>query len=947
MSRIRPLRLRGFTGRAVESLESRVVPASIADPADLFGPAQTANASGTSPSPAFAAANVVDRTNGAFVFADGSGPQRLALSNFNAAIISLRFFDTPSYADRAAGSVTVYYSPLRQMSLIPSSYTLLGTFSLPTTNTGGGSQGDVYQTPTSPPDHPRPTDPSGNPAATIGYDQLDGLAIPPGTQSILLDFGPNPAGLGFGFSEIQALGYRSPDRAPDPTFLAWGQNVYQKINASLKVSGSNLYAETANTSGTTSGGDSGFAYVWPEATAFRVLDDLVGIDKSYAPTVRAFADELFTRYWTAAAPGGYRSGVSSGATRFYDDNGHVAVALAQAYDLTGDPVYLTRAVQTYQFVLSGEDSAGGGGIYFNTTDHSFKDSISTLQAVRAGLLLYRLTGQSQYLTDATRLYSWAVVHVQQSNGLFYQHWQLTGTNANTPQGTPLVNGAGIGLADNLLFYDATGNTAYLREAQVIATTSVSRYFNASSGAINDEGYWDFELVDALTALYQADHNPAWLSAVTGALTWLHANREDPNGHYGTLWGRDTYTPGTVRPSWNMIDQAAVAESYLRTASANLVAPPFVTAAGDAITGFYQGSIGGNDVPSTLGTGPGQYPSGQGPTNAVDANGTTKYLNFGNGDSSISSVTKGVGTGFYVTPAAGPTVVTGIQVATGNDHPTRDPLTVAVEGTNATGNFDTGSTWSFIAQVNLGIDTDPGRQMFGPLVRLTNTTPYRSYRVTVLSQRGSDNSVQYSELKLAGTVAAPAVQSAVVNDGSAQRSVVRSLTVTFSGPVTFAGGNAAAAFTLTRSGPGGPTSTVGLAASVSTDAQGRTVVALTFSGTLTESNTAAGANPSLIDGQYTLTINATAITGPNGLALDGNNDGIAGGNYGLSTHRLFGDVDGDGDVDLLDLNPLVPALFGVFPQPNYNPAFDFEGDGDVDLLDLNQFVSRLFITGYSP
>ena len=96
----------------------------------------------------------------------------------------------------------------------------------------------------------------------------------------------------------------SPDRAPDPTFLAWGQNVYQRINASLAVPGSNLYAETANVNGTTSGGDGGFAYVWPEATLFRVLDDLVGADRSYAPAVRAFADELYTRYWTTTAPGG-------------------------------------------------------------------------------------------------------------------------------------------------------------------------------------------------------------------------------------------------------------------------------------------------------------------------------------------------------------------------------------------------------------------------------------------------------------------------------------------------------------------------------------------------------------------------------------------------------------------------------------------------------------------
>jgi Glycosyl hydrolase family 76 len=740
----------------VEPLEQRRLLASIAD-AGLFGPAQTVNASSTNPNAAFATANVVNGTNAAFLFGDGTGPQRLAISNFDAAINTLRFFDTPSYFDRAASAVTIYYSAVKQLSLLPANYISLGSFSLPTTNLGGTAQGDVYQTATNPADHPRSSDPGASPGAVIHYDQLTGLNIPAGTQSILLDFGANPAGIGFGFTEIDAFGVGSSPRPATATLLGWGQNVYQKINASLQVMGSHLYAETVSLSGTQSGGDSGFAYVWPEATMFRVLDDLVSYDPTtYTPIMRAFSDELYTRYWQNSGHGGYRSGVSSGATLFYDDNAHVVVALVQAYNLTGDPVYLSRAIQTYQFVLSGEDSAGGGGIYFSVPDKSQKNAISTLQEVRAGLLLYELTGQTQYLSDATRLYTWAATHIQQSNGLFYQEWALTGANAGTPQGVPLINGAGIGLSCNLLFYDVTGTVAYLREAQLIGTTSIPRYFN-SSGAINDEGYWDFELVDALGALYLDDRNPTWLNDVTGALTWLHANREDPNGHYGTLWARDNYTPGTVRTSWNMIDQAAVADSYLHTAELGQVPPPGVTAPGDAIGGFYQGSVGASDVPSTVGSGAGQYPSGFGPANAIDANTATAYFNYGNGGSSVSSVTKGVGTGFYVTPALGPSIVTGIQVTTSGSFSgsfaNRDPLTVSIEGTNATGNFDTGATWTLIANnVDLGIDTDPGRGVYGPLVRFSNATPYRSYRVIVQSQRGSDIGVEYAELNLLGTAA---------------------------------------------------------------------------------------------------------------------------------------------------------------------------------------------------
>jgi hypothetical protein len=551
------------------------------------------------------------------------------------------------------------------------------------------------------------------------------------------------------FILLEGLESRQLLTAADPTLLGWGQNVYSKIDASLKVPGSNLYSETASTSGSRSGGDSGFAYVWPESVQFRVLDDLATINPAaYTSIVRGFSDELRSRYWKSSGTGGYRSGVSSGANLFYDDNAHVVVALAEAYTLTHDPVYLNRAIETYNFVLSGEDSVGGGGIYFELGDYSSKDAISTLQAVRAGLLLYQITGQANYLTDATRLYGWAQTHIQQSNGLFKEGYVVTGPNAGTTRGFALINSAGIGLSSNLLFYQATGNAAYLREAQRIGRASLTAYF--SSGAINDEGYWAFELVDALDDLYLVDHNPAWLNMSVGAMNWLHTNREDPNGHYGTLWQRDTYTPGTVRSSWNMIDQAAVAESYLHTAIAKASPSVFVTAVGNAVTGFYQGSVGEDDLPSSVGSGAGQYPSAMAPARAIDVNPATKYLNYGNGGSTVSSATKGVGTGFIVTPALGPSIVTGIQVATAADTPNRDPLTVSIEGSNATTDLNAGASWTLIADnVNLGINVDPARQMFGPVVMFANTTAYRSYRVIVKSQRGADTSVQYAEMNLVG------------------------------------------------------------------------------------------------------------------------------------------------------------------------------------------------------
>jgi hypothetical protein len=369
---------------------------------------------------------------------------------------------------------------------------------------------------------------------------------------------------------ICAISVRAQSTPQD--LLDWGLDAYAQTKATLQVPGSRLFAETASLSGQQSGGSGGFAYVWPLSTQFRVQTSLARLDPAiYVPLLRQFSDEARLRYWNNAG-GGYRSGVTSGATLFYDDNAHMAVALMEAYRISADPVYLDRARETYDFVLSGEDQVGGGGIYFNQVDHSTKETISTLQGARAALMLYQSTAEGSYLADATRLYEWARTHTQQADGLFLEKYYLTGPRAGTAGDFTLVNAAGDAISVQLEFYTSTGNRSHLQEAQRIATRSLSRFFNSSTGAINDEGFWAFELVDALTSLSLEDNNPLWLARTTDALEWLHDNRRDPNGRYGTLWGRGGFQ-STALSSWHLNDMAAVARSYLHTGLTVLVYMP--------------------------------------------------------------------------------------------------------------------------------------------------------------------------------------------------------------------------------------------------------------------------------------------------------------------------------------------------------------------------------------
>jgi hypothetical protein len=167
----------------------------------------------------------------------------------------------------------------------------------------------------------------------------------------------------------------------------------------------------------------------------------------------------------------------------------------------------------------------------------------------------------------------------------------------------------------------------------------------------------------------------------------------------------------------------------------------------------------------------------------------------------------------------------------------------------------------------------------------------------------------------------AVQSVVVNDGSAQRSRVTSLTVTFNTQVTFAC-PVAGAFTLTRTSDGAGVSVAVTATDTASVVGGRTVVTLSnFTGSATEFG-------SLADGRYTLTVPSAQVQG-----------GLQGGDSTTGLFRLFGDSDGDGAVDALDLLRLRTNFGKTSADPGFLAYFDYDGSGAVDALDLLRFRQR--------
>src|SRR5205814_8111013 len=100
-----------------------------------------------------------------------------------------------------------------------------------------------------------------------------------------------------------------------------------------------------------------------------------------------------------------------------------------------------------------------------------------------------------------------------------------------------------------------------------------------------------------------------------------------------------------------------------------------------------------------------------------------------------------------------------------------------------------------------------------------------------------------------------------------------------------------------------------------------------------------------------------VSGANG--FDGDMDGTAGGDYvsptdtaaggpgQLRLFRLYGDLNGDGFVDAVDLQILRPAFNTTYGDAAYLAYLDSNNDTHIDGIDLQEFRPRFNTNVFGP
>ncbi len=335
----------------------------------------------------------------------------------------------------------------------------------------------------------------------------------------------------------------------------WGLESLQQIQTDFSLKQPGLYADEWKAGSTI---DRAPAFMWGCGVLLPALVAAAKCDRvEFEPLLKTNITAIDT-YWNTGGSGAPAYDVLPGPKtpdRYYDDNEWVALALVDAYELTRDKLLLHRAVDVYNFLVTGEDEKLGGGIYWRENEKTSKNACSNAPAIALAARLFQVTHDRKYSTSALRWYKWTNAHLQDSDGLYWDNIRLDGS----VEKTKWTYNTALMLRSNCLLYSISHEKRFLEEARRIAEAARKRWIYSETGAIADGGQFAHLLCEAYLALDAIDKDGSWRTVALHALDFVRHKLRDTNGRYGDRWDKSIDSP-LARVS--LLSQASVARAFL-------------------------------------------------------------------------------------------------------------------------------------------------------------------------------------------------------------------------------------------------------------------------------------------------------------------------------------------------------------------------------------------------
>ncbi len=269
---------------------------------------------------------------------------------------------------------------------------------------------------------------------------------------------------------LSASLYSSIAKAQLPDYKTRIHYLYTGINNHLKDQKTGLYYETTDLTKN----ENLHSWLWPLCALIQGTNEMEVLEpnKDYMLPITKAIDQYYSDKPPFPA---YQDYVSKErlSSRFYDDNQWIAIAYLDAYNRNHNKKYLDASKLIYRFMLGGIDTVSGGGIYWKEGDKTTKNTCSNGPGVLVALQLYKITKQKQYLDTALALYKWTNKYLQAPDGVYYDNIKLPSLKIAKAAYT---YNTGTMLQSNVLLYEITKDQKYLSEARRIASAGKTRFF---------------------------------------------------------------------------------------------------------------------------------------------------------------------------------------------------------------------------------------------------------------------------------------------------------------------------------------------------------------------------------------------------------------------------------------------------------------------------------------
>ncbi|WP_291527882.1 glycoside hydrolase family 76 protein [Bacteroides sp. UBA939] len=271
---------------------------------------------------------------------------------------------------------------------------------------------------------------------------------------------------------------------------------------------------------------------------------------------------------THRTPEAYASYINSApkSDRFYDDNVWLGIDFIDIYMLTKETKYLQKAQLIWNFVESGMDNHLGGGIYWCEQKKDSKNTCSNAPGSVLALKLFKATKDSAYFVKGQRLYEWTKANLQDSTDyLYFDNIALDGKIGKAK----FAYNSGQMMQSATLLYQLSGEKNYLTDARNIAQACHNYFFmdyeteQGKTIKLLKKGdiWFTAVMLRGFIELYRTDLNKIYLDSFNQSLdhAWVHAR--DEKGLFNTDLSGSTHN----NRKW-LLTQAAMVEMYARLAA---------------------------------------------------------------------------------------------------------------------------------------------------------------------------------------------------------------------------------------------------------------------------------------------------------------------------------------------------------------------------------------------